>query len=223
MSQYAWDFAVVFRRWDILAFGLLNSLKLTGAAVAVAMPLGLALTFTRLAKIPVLSWLAVAYIDFFRTASALVLVFWFFFAFPILIGVDLDSFAAATLAISLQAAAFFAEIFRSGIQSIHKGQWEASKAIGMPRAMVMRHVILPQAFRRVVPVVLLRLIETLKISSLAAAISYAELTYNASRVAVDTYRPLETFTVVAAMYFVVIFIASQGALALERSLARSDR
>lgn len=220
---YEFDFSVVLRRWDLLAWGLLNALKLTLAATAIAMPLGLLFAVGRMAPFRALSMLAGAYIDFFRTASALVLILWFFFAFPILIGLDLDAFSAATLAIALQAGAYYAEIYRSGLQAVPRGQWDGAQAIGLSTAGAMRDVILPQALRHMLPVIVLRLIDTLKISSLASAISYAELTYNASRVASDTFRPIETFTVVAAVYFVVIFAAGRAALALERSFALAKR
>lgn len=220
---YEFDFSAVLRRWDLLAWGLGYSLKLTAAATAIAMPLGLLLAIGRMSRLRPISLLCGGYIDFFRTASALVLILWFFFAFPILIGLDLDAFAAATLAIALQAAAYFAEIYRSGLRSVPRGQWDGARAIGLPPSGVMRYVVLPQALRHMLPVIVLRLIDTLKISSLASAISYGELTYSAARVASATFRPIETFTLVAAIYFTVIFAASLAAQALERSFAIAKR
>jgi polar amino acid transport system permease protein len=220
---YQWDFGTVWRHMDWLWAGAGGTLRLTAAALALATPLGLTLALLRLARIPGLSWLAVAYIDFFRTAAALVLVFWFFYAFPVLLRLDLDAFAAAALALGLQAAAYLAEVFRGGIVSIDRGQWEAARSLGMPYRTALRHVILPQAVRRMIPVFFTRAIELLKTTSLAAAIAYSELTYSASRLAAETYRPIETFAVVGLMYFVAIFGASQVVRQLERRLAVADR
>jgi len=220
--QYQWDFSVVFRHFDFLLQGAVGTIELTGVALAIAMPWGLVLAILRILRIPVLSQLAVAYIDLFRASASLVLIFWFFFAFPVLIHVDLGPFSAAALALGLQAAAYFAEVYRSGIQSIGRGQWDAARALGMRYSPAMLHVILPQAIRRVVPVIFLRIVDLLKTTSLAAAISFDELVHHAQRLASDTFRPVETFTVVALMFFVTIFTFSQLARWLERRLARSD-
>jgi polar amino acid transport system permease protein len=220
--HYQWDFSVVFRHFDFLLQGAAGTLELAGTALAIALPLGLLLAIVRILRIPVLSMLAVVYIDLFRASASLILIFWFFFAFPILIRVDFGSFTAASLALGLQAAAYLAEVYRSGILSIGRGQWDAARALGMGYVPAMRYVILPQAIRRVVPVIFTRIVDLLKTTSLAAAISYDELVHHAQRLSSDTFRPIETFTVVALMFFVTIFTLSQLTRWLERHLARSD-
>ena len=115
------------------AEGLANTLKVTGTALAFGVPLGLALALLRLSPRRALSWPAGFVIEFFRTTPPLVQLFWFFFALPILIHVEMTPFVAAVLTFSIQSAAFFAEVFRGGIVSIEKGQWEAARAIGMNR------------------------------------------------------------------------------------------
>lgn len=216
---YAWDFGAVWRQFGSLALGGLETLRLTAACLALAIPIGLVLALLRLSGNRWLSALAIVYIDFFRTAASLVLIFWFFFAFPLLVDIDFGTFTAALLAIGLQGGAYFAEVFRGGIASIDRGQWEAARAIGMSRAVAFRHIIAPQAARRMLPVFFTRATLILKTTTLASAIAYPDLVYAAFRVSSDTYRPIETFTIVGLIFFVVIFAASRGIALLERRLA----
>jgi polar amino acid transport system permease protein len=220
---YEWDFAAVFRQTDLLVAGGLRTLQLTFSAIALATPLGFVIALLRMWRKPIISWLAILYIDFFRTSALLVLLFWFYYAFPILIQLDLDAYWAAVLAIGLQFAAYLAEVIRGAIESISKGQREAAKAIGMSPFEAMRYVILPQAFRRMLPILFTSAIEITKATALAAAISFDELAYSASRIASDTYRPMETYLIIGAIYFVVIFMASKLVRRLEFRLATADR
>jgi polar amino acid transport system permease protein len=217
--SYQWDFAAVFRHSDMLLEGARNTVLLAGSAIALAVPLGLAVALLRLARIPVLSWVAVIYTDMFRTAPSIVLIYWFFFALPMLSGVDFTTHTAVTLALGLQTGAYMAEVFRGGILSIAPGQWQAATALGMGPVERMRYVILPQAIRRMIPIFFTRITELYKATSLAAAISYAEIVQMASRTASETFRPIETFTVVALFFFTTIFGVSQLVRLLERRMA----
>jgi polar amino acid transport system permease protein len=219
--MYIWDFTPVVANTGILAQGLLNTLKVTGTALAFGVPLGLVLALLRLSPSGWLSWPAGFVIEFFRTTPPLVQLFWFFFALPILIQVEMTPFVAAALTFSIQSSAFFAEVFRGGIVSIERGQWEASRAIGMTQSQAMRRVILPQAVRRMIPAFMERSIELMKTTTLVATVSYADLLFQANELAQKTFRPLEVFTVTALIYFVVIFAASLLVHRLERRLAVS--
>ncbi|MEP4197065.1 MAG: amino acid ABC transporter permease [Aliishimia sp.] len=216
-----WNFAPVLGSFDILLLGLVNTLKVTGLALMFGVPLGLVLALSRLSQMRPLSMLAAFIIEFFRTTPPLVQLFWFFFAFPILFNVNMTPFTTAIVTFSIQSSAFFAEIFRSGIQSIDKGQWEASKAIGMTRNQSLRRVILPQAVKRMIPAFMERSIELLKTTTLVSTIAYTDLMYQANDIAQRTFRPLEAYTVVAVMYFVLIFVFSQLSIIVERKLAKS--
>jgi polar amino acid transport system permease protein len=218
---YRWDFSVVFANWDLLALGLANTLKVTGTALAFGIPLGLVLALLRLSNRRVLAWPAGFVIEFFRTTPPLVQLFWFFFALPILINVEMTPFGAAALTFTIQSAAFFAEVFRGGIASIDRGQWEAARAIGMSEAQAMRRVILPQAVARMIPAFMERAIELMKTTTLVATVSYADLLFQANDLAQKTFRPLEVLTAAALLYFIVILAASLGSRALERRLAVS--
>jgi len=203
--SYSWDFSVVWRHIDVLLAGMAGTTALTAAALAMALPLGLLLAAMRMSPMRVLNVIAVAYIDFFRAAPALVLIVWFYFAFPILAGINLNAFGAALLAIGLQSSAYMAEVFRGGMQAIGRGQWEAASAIGLSKAGAMRYVILPQAVRHMVPVFLIRFAELIKATTLAAGIAYGETVYRANELASQVYRPLEVFTVTALLFFILIF------------------
>ncbi|MEK9968247.1 MAG: amino acid ABC transporter permease [Ferrovibrio sp.] len=219
--MYRWDFLPVLANADLLLQGLLNTLAVTGTALAVGIPLGLMLALARLSGRRMLAWPAGFVIEFFRTTPPLVQLFWFFFALPVLIRVEMTPFMASALTFSIQSAAFFAEVFRGGIVSIERGQWEAARAIGMTPGQGMRRIILPQAVRRMIPAFMERAIELMKTTTLVATVSYADLLFQANEIAQKTFRPLEVFTVAAGIYFVVIFIFSLGARQLERRLAVS--
>ncbi len=219
--MYQWDFTPVLANSGMLAAGLLNTLKLTGTALAFGIPLGLGLALLRLSRLRSLSMPAGFLIEFFRTTPPLVQLFWFFFALPILIQVEMTPFIAASLTFSIQSAAFFAEVFRAGIVSIDRGQSEAARALGMTGGQAMRRVILPQAVKRMIPAFMERSIELMKTTTLVATVSYADLLFQANEVAQKTFRPLEVFTVTALIYFTVIYAASLVVHRIERRLAVS--
>src|SRR6185369_1997045 len=166
VAMHVWNFAPVWANADLLALGLLNTLKVTGAALAFGIPLGLVLALMRLSPSRLLAWPAVAVIEVFRTTPPLVQLFWFFFALPILLKVEMTPYVAAVLTFSIQSAAFFAEVFRGGIVSVERGQWEAARALGMAPRQVMRRVVLPQAVKRMIPAFLERAIELMKTTTL---------------------------------------------------------
>ncbi|MBP9928670.1 MAG: amino acid ABC transporter permease [Rhodoferax sp.] len=219
--MYQWDFTPVLANSGMLAAGLTNTLKLTATGLALGIPLGLGLALLRLSRLRVLALPAGFVVEFFRTTPPLVQLFWFFFALPILIQVEMTPFVAAALTFSIQSAAFFAEVFRAGIVSIDRGQSEAARALGMTGAQAMRRVILPQAVKRMIPAFMERSIELMKTTTLVATVSYADLLFQANEVAQKTFRPLEVFTVTALIYFVVIYCASLVVHQIERRLAVS--
>jgi polar amino acid transport system permease protein len=218
---YQWDFSPVLANAPLLVEGLVNTLRVTGTALVFGVALGLGLALLRLSPRRFLSWPAGFVIEVFRTTPPLVQLFWFFFALPILVGIEMTPFVAGAVTFSIQSASFFAEVFRAGIESIERGQWDAARAIGMRHDQALRRIILPQAVKRMIPAFMERAIELMKTTTLIATISYADLLFAANEVSQKTFRPLETYTVVALIYFVVIFLASQVARLVELRLARS--
>lgn len=216
-----WNFLAVLADYDLLLLGLLNTLKVTGMALLFGVPLGLTLALCRLSAFRPLSVVAAFIVEFFRATPPLVQLFWFFFALPILIDVRMTPYIASIVTFSIQSSAFFAEIFRAGIQSIDKGQWEGAGAIGMTYRQTLRRVILPQAVKRMIPAFMERSIELLKTTTLVSTVAYADLMFQANDLAQKTFRPLEVYTVVAVMYFLLIFVFSQVSIWVERRLAES--
>ena len=219
--MYEWDFSVILQNYDLLLLGLANTLKVTVVALSFGIPIGLCLALLRLSNNRWVSMPTGLFIEFFRSTPPLVQLFWIFFALPIMIDVEIDPYTASVLTFSIQSSAFFAEVFRAGIISIEKGQWEAGYAIGMKRIHVLKRVILPQAVKRMIPAFLDRIIELMKTTALVSAISYSDLLFQANAISQITYRPLEVFTVAAAMYFMVLFPTSVAVRKLERRLAVS--
>jgi polar amino acid transport system permease protein len=219
--MYRWDFTPVLANAPLLVQGLLNTLRVAGVALACGLALGLILALLRLSRPRWASWPAGFIIEVFRTTPPLVQLFWFFFALPLMVGVEMTPFLAACVTFSIQSAAFFAEVFRGGIISIETGQWDAARAIGMSHTQALRRIVLPQAIKRMLPAFMERAIELVKTTTLVSTISYADLLFATNEIAQKTFRPLETFSVAALIYFGVIFAASLMARQIERRLAVS--
>jgi polar amino acid transport system permease protein len=202
--EHVWDFATLLANWNVLARGLVNTVKLATVCLACGLALGLPIGAARYARNRWLNWPATAFVEVFRNTPALVQIMWFFFAFPIIAPFDVDAFSAAALALSLNTAAFSAEIYRAGIQSIGPTQWQAGKALGMSYVQMMRRVILPQAVRRMIPAFTNRGIELIKMTTLASTIAYAELLHEAKTLASVHFNPIEAYTAVALIFFAVV-------------------
>ena len=219
---YKWDFSAVLQYWDLFAWGLWLTFAYTVGSIIIGVVLGLILCFGRLSRFRVVNGLARAYQEVFRCTPLLVQLMWFYYALPLLIGITIENYVAAMLTLSLYAGSFYSEIFRGGILSIDKGQTEAAKAIAMSDRQVMWRIVIPQAFKRVLPSFINQSVIQFKNTSLISVISVGELAYMAAVVNGQTYRPLEAFTVVALLYFVVLFPMTQAADYVEHRMRVSD-
>ncbi|MFN3169170.1 MAG: amino acid ABC transporter permease [Hyphomicrobiales bacterium] len=203
--DYAWDFSQVFANRAILWQGLQNTLILGFTCLVLGLFFGL---FVGAARFSGKGWIyypATAFVEVFRNTPVLVQIIWFFFAFPIIAPFRIDAFTAATLGLTLNTVAFSSEIYRAGLQSIAKGQWEAGKALGMSYWERMRRVVLPQAVRRMLPAFMNRAVELFKMTSLASVIAYGELMHKAKIVSTIAFNPIEMYTAVALIFFAVLF------------------
>jgi polar amino acid transport system permease protein len=162
------------------------------------------------------------YVEIVRAVPILVLILWVYYGLPALSGITLNVFWAGVLALALSDSAFQAEIFRAGIQSISKGQYEAAQSISLNYRDTMRYVVLPQAIRRILPALGNQLVYMLKMSSLVSVIGMQELTRKANELVVSEYRPLEIYTILVLEYLVLILIVSAGVRWFERRLKASD-
>jgi len=203
--SYNWDFASVLANKALLIAGLKNTLLLGSTCLTIGLFLGLFVGAARYSGKPLLYWPSTAFVEVFRNTPVLVQIMWFFFAFPIIAPLDINAFTAASLGLTLNTTAFSSEIYRAGLQSIHKGQWEAGKALGMTYAQQMRRVILPQSIRRMLPAFMNRAIELFKMTSFASVIAFGELMYQAKMVSTIQFNPIEMYTSVALIFFAVLF------------------
>jgi len=218
---YRWDFSAVWSHFDMLLVGLLGTVNIALVSIVLGVLVGSVVALMRLSHRRALHLPATAFVEFYRNTPPIVHFFWFFYALPIVIGLSLDPFIAAVLALSTQSGAFYAEVFRGGIVSIERGQWEGAKALGMNYRAMMRRVILPQALRRMVAPFIDRSFELTKTTALASSLAYAELLYQAMQVNSITFRPMEVYTTIAAMYFIVLFAASSLMKVVEHRLSRA--
>lgn len=201
--------------------GAITTLQLTAFSVVLGLIGGILLGIARLSPLVPLRLASRIYIDFFRGTPLLVQIFMIYFGIPALsqnLGVTLtfNRFVAAILALSLNSAAYLAEIVRAGIQSIESGQREASESLGLGPVQTMRYIIFPQAFRRMIPPLGNEFITLLKDTSLVAIIGYEELFRRGQLIVAQNYRSFEIFTTVALVYLVLNTLSSQVFIWLER-------
>jgi polar amino acid transport system permease protein len=217
-----WDFSFLVRRYHVILDGLYGTLALAAVTLAVSLLLGIIAGMGRTSRSAAIRAAATCYVEFFRNIPALVQVFWFFYVFPILTGVQENPFISAATALSFYSGAFFAEIYRSGIQSIERSQWDAGKALGFGYFRTMRYIVLPPAIKRMIPALTNQSIEVVKLTTVASTIAYHELLYQGQLLSQTEFRPLEAYTVVAVILIGILVLLSYGSTRLERRLARSE-
>lgn len=207
----------------ILKVGVLTTFELTVISVSVGTILGLVISLLRLSSFRPFSLISAIYVDFFRGTPLLVQIFMFHFAIlPLIIPGSFPNIISGLVALSLNSAAYVAEIFRAGIQSIDRGQMEAARSLGMTYGQAMRFIIIPQAFKRVIPPLGNEFIAMLKDSSLVSVISVQELAMTATIISNRTYRAFEPWIAVAILYLIMTMVLSRFVAYLERRFGKSD-
>jgi polar amino acid transport system permease protein len=182
--------------------------------------LGVAGALSRISRNRLLNVLAAVYVEWIRNTPLLIQLLFIYFGLGVFL--PLSAFVSAVLALSIFSGAYITEIIRAGIQSIHKGQREAALSLGMSEGQAMRLVILPQAFKRILPPLAGQFISLIKDSSLVSVIAVSELTYAAKNIVTETFRAFEVWMAIAVFYFVLSFILSRLVRVLELRMARSD-
>ena len=202
--------------------GAYYTILLSVTAISISVIVGLLVALPGLSRKK--GWRAFnrTYVEVVRAVPILVLILWVYYGLPTLTGLTLSVFWAGVLALALSDSAFQAEIFRAGIQSIAKGQYEAAQSISLNYRDTMRFVILPQAIRRILPALGNQLVYMLKMSSLVSVIGMQELTRKANELVVSEYRPLEIYTILVLEYLVLILIVPAGVRWLERRMQSSE-
>jgi len=202
-----------------LLSGLWLSLSISVLSLLFSVTIGLLIALPGLSAKPGWRRLNRIYVELFRSIPLLVMILWVYYGLPVVLGLSLGPFAAGVVALSLCDSAFEAEIFRGGIQSIARGQTEAADALGFTYLQKMRHVVLPQAIRRILPPLGNQFVYMLKMSSLVSVVGLQELTRKANELTVTVYRPLEIYTILVLEYFLLIVAVSWGVRWMEKRLA----
>ena len=203
----------------LLIVGAGITIQITAISVGLGLIIGMFVGIARICNVKVLRALATVYIDFLRGTPLLVQIFLIYFALPIVVGQRVDPFIAAITACGINSGAYIAEIFRAGIQAIDEGQMEAGRSLGMSWVQTMRYIIVPQAFKNVIPPLGNEFIALLKDSSLVSVIGFEELTRRGQLIIARTYGSLEIWITVALIYLVMTLTISRLVSYMEKRLA----
>ncbi len=217
------DIDLIIRSFPLLLMGAGITIQITALSVGFGLLIGMFVGIARLSTLAPLRLVAAIYVNFFRGTPLLVQIFMIYFAMPIMLGTRIDPFVAAVTACSINSGAYVAEIFRSGIQSIDKGQMEAGRSLGMSWAQTMRYIIMPQAFKRIIPPLGNEFIAMLKDSSLVSVIGFEELTRRGQLIIARTYGSFEIWTAVAVIYLIMTLTISRLVNYLERRYKIDDK
>ncbi|MFT5657754.1 MAG: glutamate/aspartate transport system permease protein [Gammaproteobacteria bacterium] len=214
------DYQIIIENIPFLWEGLKVTFLLTGLAVLGGIVLGTLLALIRIAKIPVASWVAAAYVNFFRSLPLILVIFWLYFLVPLIVGQPVGSFYSVLVAFILFEAAYYSEIIRAGISSVRSGQIAAGLAIGLSYPQTMRYIVLPQAFRAMVPILLTQAIILFQDTSLVYVVGLKDFLVSAELIANRDQRLIEMFLFVALVYFVICFAGSLLARQLQKRLEK---
>jgi polar amino acid transport system permease protein len=187
-------------------------------SIIISMIIGFIIAIPSLAKNKYLTYINIGYVEIVRAIPLLVLILWVYYGLPIMTGLSFSPFVSGIIALAISESAFQAEIFRAGINSIKKAQWEAGSSLGLSFFKRLRLVILPQAIKNILPALGNQFVYVLKMSSLVSIIGIADLTRKANELVVSTYRPLEIYTFLILEYLILILLVSYFVRRLERKL-----
>ena len=213
------DYHVIWNSLPLLGQGMWVTLQLTVIAIAGGIVIGTLLALMRLSKFKVLSGLAGSYVNFFRAMPLILVIFWFYFLAPMATGEALGGFGSVLIAFTLFEAAYYCEIIRAGIQSVTRSQINAGMALGLTYAQTMRYIVLPQAFRNMIPVLLTQAIVLFQDTSLVYVVGLRDFLTTADMVAVRDNRLIEMYGAAALVYFVLCLSGSMWVKRLQRKYA----
>jgi His/Glu/Gln/Arg/opine family amino acid ABC transporter permease subunit len=204
-----------------LVSGMGVTIYISTISIIISMILGFIVAIPSLAKNKFLTYINIGYVEIVRAIPLLVLILWIYYGLPIMTGLSFSPFVSGIIALAISESAFQAEIFRAGINSIKKSQWEAGSSLGLTFYKRLRLVILPQAIKNILPALGNQFVYVLKMSSLVSIIGIADLTRKANELVVSTYRPLEIYTFLILEYLILILIVSFFVRKLEKKLEQN--
>ncbi len=226
------NFGFLAKYWPMFVRGAGTTLVLSLFTVVLGLIMGVFLALLRLSKFKPVSLLSAAYTEFIRGTPLMVQIFFIFYALPQIgiripnisgLGFDFPRFASGILAMGMNSAAYVGEIIRAGIQAVDKGQTEAARSLGMSGWQAMSRVVLPQAFKNILPALGNEFVTVIKESSIVTVIGITELMFNTSQVYSSSYRYFESLIVCAVVYFIMTFTTSRVLGVMEGRMKRSGR
>ncbi len=219
MGTYRFRWDVIPGNLDFLLSGMGMTLLISALTLVAATAGGLLIAVLAASRLWPLRAVATGFGELIRNTPILVQLLWVYYVLPILLDVRLDAFTACIVGLSIYSSAFIAEVFRAGIQAVPVGHREAAQVLGMSPAQAFVRIVAPQAVRTVLPPLAANFVQLIKYSSLAAVISVGEVTRRGMELSSSTFRPLEIFSFIAVIYFVICWPLSQGVRMWERRLA----
>jgi His/Glu/Gln/Arg/opine family amino acid ABC transporter permease subunit len=226
-SNYNWGWDIInpnnlegLTNLKFLISGITITIYISVISIFLAMIIGLLITLPSLSKNKFLNYLNITYVEIIRAIPLLVLILWIYYGLPIISGISFSPFVSGIIALTISESAFQAEIFRAGINSIKKAQWEAGSSLGLTFFARLRLIILPQAIKNILPALGNQFVYVLKMSSLVSVIGIADLTRKANELVVTTYRPLEIYTFLILEYLILILFVSYLVRKLEKKLKK---
>ena len=214
--QFRWD--TVFGSFDFLMSGLQMTLIISAVTLVLAMILGLIIALMDMSRFAPLRWIGISIGEIIRNTPILVQLLWAYYVLPIVFGVRIESFTALVVGLSLYQAAFISEVYRSGIQGVPKGHREAAQVLGLTPIQSFFRIVMPQAIRMTLPPLASNFVQLIKFSSLGAVISVSEITRRGMELSASNFRPLETFTFIAVVYFLICWPLAMAIRWWERHL-----
>ena len=214
--QFRWD--TVWGSFDFLMSGLQMTLLISAATLVLAMIGGLIIALLDMSRFRALRWIGVSIGEIVRNTPILVQLLWVYYVLPIVFNVRIEALVALIIGLALYQAAFISEVYRSGIQSVPKGHREAAQVLGLSPVQSFRRIVLPQAVRMTLPPLASNFVQLIKFSSLGAVISVSEITRRGMELAATNFRPLETFTFIAVVYFFICWPLAMAIRWWERRL-----
>lgn len=221
--DYNFDWNVVTSNFPRLLEGLGLTVQVTVIVIVLSMILAVPVALMRMSQIEVVRWLAQLYIEIFRCTPLLVQLFWMYYALPTLTGITIPGMVSAVIALTANLTAFMAEAYRSGFQAVPEEQVEAGKMLRLSRMQQIRYIIIPQALRQQLPVIMSLNISIFKDTALVSTIAVADLMFTANKIASESYRALEILSTAALMYFVIAFPASLILSKIERNMLEGNK
>ena len=214
--QFRWD--TVFGSFDFLMSGLQLTLIVSALTLVLAMVLGLVIALLDMSRWRVLRWIGISIGEVVRNTPILVQLLWVYYVLPIVFGIRIESLVALVIGLSLYQAAFISEVYRSGIQSVPQGHTEAAQVLGLTPLQSFMRIVLPQAVKMTLPPLASNFVQPIKFSSLGAVISVSEITRRGMELSATNFRPLETFTFIAVVYFFICWPLAMAIRWWERRL-----